>query len=123
MPQVHQLLQKQSLPLESKIRLAMMRVRAWYANTYDEITVVDDGSEQSRVLVHLVHDVDPDVPAVSSVQKFSIVPFMVETDPSKMENWLQHGCNAHKADLPTCRPLSTWMPEDIQKYTAQILSK
>ena len=122
MPQIHQLLQKQSLPLESKIRLSMMRVRAWFINSRDDVTVVDDGSDVSRVLIHLVHDIDPDVPVVSTVQKFSITPFRVGSDPLKMESWLQHGCNAHKADPPTCRPLSTWLDSDIQTYLAQILS-
>ena len=59
-----QLKQRQSLPLEAKIRMSEIRIRAWHehwqANTY----VSFSGGKDSTVLLHLVRKLYPKTPAV-----------------------------------------------------------
>ena len=56
--------QKQSLPLEAKIILAQRRIKEWYEYFGGEVDVSFSGGYDSTVLLHLVRDMYPDVPAV-----------------------------------------------------------
>lgn len=127
MYELYQLEQRQSLPLESKIRLSMMRIRAWYARYGEDlIAVVDNGSAQSKVLMHMCRDLDPDAkivyPSESGRYNF-IVPFMVGEDPANVSDWLAHGCNFYNSVNPQCRPLSVWLDKDILRYDADVIQK
>ena len=59
-----QLKQKQSLPLEQKIRLSEMRIRAWYSHWGGKVYVSFSGGKDSTVLLHLVRSIYKEVPAV-----------------------------------------------------------
>lgn len=56
--------QKQSLPLEGKIILAQQRIREWYDHWNGDVYISFSGGKDSTVLMHLVKDMFPDVPAV-----------------------------------------------------------
>lgn len=56
--------QKQSLPLEGKIILAQQRIREWYDHWNGQVYISFSGGKDSTVLMHLVKEMYPDVPAV-----------------------------------------------------------
>ena len=56
--------QKQSLPLEGKVILAQQRIREWYDHWGGNVYISFSGGKDSTVLMHLVKDMYPDVPAV-----------------------------------------------------------
>ena len=56
--------QKQGLPLEGKIILAQQRIREWYDHWDGQVYISFSGGKDSTVLMHLVKDMYPDVPAV-----------------------------------------------------------
>lgn len=58
------LMQKQSLPLEAKIILTQQRIREWYDHWDGQVYISYSGGKDSTVLLHLVKDMYPDVPAV-----------------------------------------------------------
>ena len=125
MPYRYQLDQKLVLPLESKVRLAMMRIKAWYQYWDGEgLFVLDDGSPAARALLSLVHDLDPSIPVVAPdgalLPMRLIVPFRVCTSPGNVDDWLKYGCNAYLATPPQCRPLSVWLDEDVRSYLDEV---
>lgn len=61
---IGELRQKQSLPLEAKIKMSLRRIEEFY-NYYDGNVVVSfSGGKDSTVLLHLVRSIYPDVKAV-----------------------------------------------------------
>lgn len=56
--------QRQSLPLEGKIALSQNRIRQWYEHQNGEVCVSFSGGKDSTVLLELVRDLYPEVPAV-----------------------------------------------------------
>ena len=61
-----QLQQKQSLPLEAKIAMTQQRICEWYEHWDGEVYVSFSGGKDSTVLLHIVRQMYPDVPAVFS---------------------------------------------------------
>lgn len=59
-----QLAQRQSLPLEAKVVLSQARIRQWYDHYDGQVYVSFSGGKDSTVLLHLVRDLYPEVPAV-----------------------------------------------------------
>ena len=59
-----QLLQRQSLPLEAKVLRSQARIREWYDYWHGNVYIAFSGGKDSTVLVHLVRNMFPDVPAV-----------------------------------------------------------
>jgi len=62
--QLWQLRQRQSLPLEAKIKMSQARIREWYEHWSGQVYVAFSGGKDSTVLLHLVRQMYPDVPAV-----------------------------------------------------------
>ena len=57
--------QRQSLPLEIKIRMTQQRIREWVGEYgVDGVYVSFSGGKDSTVLLHLVREMYPDIPAV-----------------------------------------------------------
>jgi 3'-phosphoadenosine 5'-phosphosulfate sulfotransferase (PAPS reductase)/FAD synthetase len=54
----------QSLPLEAKIIKSQQRIREWYEHWDGDVYVSFSGGKDSTVLLHLVRQLYPDVPAV-----------------------------------------------------------
>lgn len=61
-----QLKELQSLPLEDKIRITQDRIREWYEHFDGKVCISLSGGKDSTVLLHLVRELFPDVPAVFS---------------------------------------------------------
>ena len=55
---------RQALPLWMKIAYSKKRIRDWYDNNAGEVYVSFSGGKDSTVLLHLVREIYPDVPAV-----------------------------------------------------------
>ena len=60
----YDLAQMQSLPLEAKIRMTQRRIEEWYNYWDGNVYVSFSGGKDSTVLLHLVRELYPDVPAV-----------------------------------------------------------
>jgi len=56
--------QLQSLPMEAKIVFSQKRIRQWYEQHEGMVFISYSGGKDSEVLVHLVRDLYPEVPAV-----------------------------------------------------------
>lgn len=52
------------MPLEAKIALARKRIREWYEHYEGQVYIAFSGGKDSTVLMHLVKELYPDVPAV-----------------------------------------------------------
>lgn len=59
-----ELQQRQSLPLEIKIRMSKHRIQEWYEHWDGQVYVSFSGGKDSTVLLHLVRSIYPHVPAV-----------------------------------------------------------
>ena len=59
-----QLKQKQSLRLEEKILMSQNRIRDWYEYWEGNVYISFSGGKDSTVLLHLVREIYPEVPAV-----------------------------------------------------------
>lgn len=64
MPEIWELRQKQSLDLDSKVILSNNRIKEWYNYHDGNVYVSFSGGKDSTVLLHLVRNIYPDVPAV-----------------------------------------------------------
>jgi len=62
--QMYQLRQRQSLPLDCKVTLSQNRIKQWYEHWVEQCYVAFSGGKDSTVLLSLVRDLYPDVPAV-----------------------------------------------------------
>ena len=62
--EIWQLKQRQSLPLELKIRLSEQRIKTWYSYYHGNVYVSFSGGKDSTVLLDIVRGVYPNVPAV-----------------------------------------------------------
>lgn len=62
--QTYELRQMQSLPLELKIIKSTQRIREWYEYWDGQVYVSFSGGKDSTVLLHLVRQQYPEVPAV-----------------------------------------------------------
>ena len=60
----HELKQKQSLPLEVKIRMTKLRIQEWHEHWDGQVYVSFSGGKDSTVLLHIVRGMYPDVKAV-----------------------------------------------------------
>lgn len=59
-----QLKQRQSLPLDAKVRLTEMRIKTWYSHWRGNVYVAFSGGKDSTVLLDIVRNLFPHVPAV-----------------------------------------------------------
>lgn len=74
---------RQALPLEEKIRLTNRRIEEWYEYYGSKVYVSFSGGKDSTVLLHLVRQLHPEVPAVFSntgLEYPEIVDFVKKTE-------------------------------------------
>ena len=78
-----QLAQRQSLPLEIKVKMSQRRIREWYDYWNGNVYVAFSGGKDSTVLLNLVRQIDPDVPAVfcnTGLEFPEIIKFVKQTE-------------------------------------------
>ena len=56
----------QAMPLDRKIQISQARIIEWYQKNHGNVVVSFSGGKDSTVLLHLVRQIYPDVPAVFS---------------------------------------------------------
>lgn len=56
--------QRQAMPLEQKVELSRAKIREWYEHWDGMVYVAFSGGKDSTVLLHLVRELYPEVPAV-----------------------------------------------------------
>lgn len=49
----------------------------------------------------------------------AIIGTMASESPNREQSWLQNGCNAFEAKVPTSQPLSFWTEQDVLHYLKQ----
>ena len=119
--QLYELAQRQSLPLESKVRLSLMRINAWVIRFDESITISLKGCKEElacTIITSLVKDIIPDVEVGEG--KYPITPFRVGNNPERTQNWLEYSCNSYEGSLVACRPLSVWTLEDLENYSNRL---
>jgi 3'-phosphoadenosine 5'-phosphosulfate sulfotransferase (PAPS reductase)/FAD synthetase len=125
-----QLKQRQSLPLEAKINHSLRVIRDWYEHWDGQVYVSFSGGKDSTVLLNLVREVYPDVPAVfsdtgleypevrSHVKSFIVgneKPVRCEHEGYKFEKYI-------KSNLEIIRPKMEFS-QVIDTYGYPIISK
>ena len=55
---------RQNLPLDIKVAMSLHRIRIWYKHWRGKVYISFSGGKDSRVLIHLIRSILPDVPAV-----------------------------------------------------------
>ncbi len=76
--------QRQSLPLEAKIVYSQERIREFYDQNEGNVYVAFSGGKDSTVLLHLVRDLYPNIPAVfnNTGQEFPEIRQFIATVPN-----------------------------------------
>lgn len=75
--------QRQCLPLDVKIELTKKRIKDWYEYNNGNVYVSFSGGKDSTVLLKLVRDLYPDIPAIfvnTGLEYPEIVNFVKSTD-------------------------------------------
>lgn len=62
--QYYELKQRQSLPLDAKIKLSKARIQQWYEANRGEVYVGFSGGKDSTVMLDIARSIYPDIPAV-----------------------------------------------------------
>ena len=100
--------QRQSLPLEAKVRMTQLRIRAWYEYFAGDVYVAFSGGKDSTDLLHIARGMYPKIPAVffnTGLEYPEIVDFVKQQE-----------------NITWMRPALSYL-QVIEKYGYPIISK
>ena len=113
----YDLAQMQSVPLEGKIIMTQLRIRAWYEHFDGQVYVSFSGGKDSTVLKHIVDQMYDDVPAVfvnTGLEYPEIQQFVREIKSGKYD--------CFNSDVEILRPEMRF-DEVVKKYGYPVISK
>ena len=109
--------QMQSVPLEGKITMTMLRIRQWYEHWNGQVHVSFSGGKDSTVLKHIVDSMYDDVPALfvnTGLEYPEIQSFVRDIKAGKYD--------CFNSDVEIVRPEMRF-DEVIKKYGYPVISK
>lgn len=109
--------QMQSVPLEGKITMTMLRIRQWYEHWSGQVYVPFSGGKDSTVLKHIVDSMYDDVPALfvnTGLEYPEIQRFVKDVQAGKYD--------CFNSDVEIVRPEMRF-DEVIKKYGYPVISK
>lgn len=103
---------RQRYTLNVKLVLAKTTIQQWHRYWRGDVFIDCRGTDASRVLVHLVRSIYPQVPASPLESNHPYVDTMILDDPVLTDEFDRHGNNTPFSS----KPLATWLESDIEEY-------
>jgi len=108
---------RQKYTLNAKILLSKTTIEQWHKYWRGDVGIdYDENKDTSTVLLHLVHSIFPEVPAIPAsgdrIHRHPYLDTLILDDPYLLDEFERLGNNTPFAS----KPLATWLEKDIKEY-------